>query len=77
VEELRIPSQPLGPAIVPGKEITDSQSLDIKWSIGGEVLQRSNTREVIFWIPDLITYISSITPSQPGDIISTKLVLEA
>jgi 2-keto-4-pentenoate hydratase/2-oxohepta-3-ene-1,7-dioic acid hydratase in catechol pathway len=35
------------------------------------VLQHSNTRELIFKLPDLIAYISSITPLQPGDIIST------
>jgi 2-keto-4-pentenoate hydratase/2-oxohepta-3-ene-1,7-dioic acid hydratase in catechol pathway len=40
-------------------------------TIGGKLLQHSNTRELIFRIPDLITYISSITPLQPGDIIST------
>ncbi len=62
---------PLGPAIVTKDEIPDPHSLDIKLSIGGEVLQHSNTRELIFRIPDLIAYISSITSLQPGDIIST------
>jgi 2-keto-4-pentenoate hydratase/2-oxohepta-3-ene-1,7-dioic acid hydratase in catechol pathway len=62
---------PLGPAIVTKDEIPDPHSLDIKLSIGGEVLQHSNTRELIFRIPDLIAYISSVTSLQPGDIIST------
>jgi 2-keto-4-pentenoate hydratase/2-oxohepta-3-ene-1,7-dioic acid hydratase in catechol pathway len=62
---------PLGPAIVTKDEIPDPHSLDIKLSIGGEVLQHSNTSELIFRIPDLISYISSITSLQPGDIIST------
>jgi 2-keto-4-pentenoate hydratase/2-oxohepta-3-ene-1,7-dioic acid hydratase in catechol pathway len=35
------------------------------------VLQNSNTRELIFKIPDLVEYISSITPLLPGDIVST------
>ncbi len=34
-------------------------------------LQNSNTRELIFKIPELIEYISSITPLLPGDIVST------
>jgi hypothetical protein len=51
--------------------ILQAHSLDIKLSIGGEVLQHSNTRELIFRIPDLIAYISSITFLQPADIIST------
>jgi 2-keto-4-pentenoate hydratase/2-oxohepta-3-ene-1,7-dioic acid hydratase in catechol pathway len=40
-------------------------------TISGKLLQHSNTRELIFRIPDLITYISSITSLRPGDIIST------
>lgn len=62
---------PLGPAIVTKDEIADPHALDVKLSITGEVLQHSNTRELIFKLPDLIAYISSITPLQAGDIIST------
>jgi len=62
---------PIGPAIVTADAIPDPHALDIQLSIDGEVLQHSNTRELIFQIPDLIAYISSITPLQTGDIIST------
>ena len=62
---------PIGPAIVTADEISDPHNLDIRLSIGGEVLQHSNTRELIFKAPDLIHYISSITALEPGDIIST------
>jgi 2-keto-4-pentenoate hydratase/2-oxohepta-3-ene-1,7-dioic acid hydratase in catechol pathway len=62
---------PLGPAIVTKDEIADPHQLSIRLSIDGEVLQDSNTRELIFKLPDLIAYISSITPLLPGDIIST------
>ena len=62
---------PLGPAVVTKDEIADPHELDVKLAIDGEVLQHSNTRELIFKLPDLITYISSITPLQAGDIIST------
>jgi 2-keto-4-pentenoate hydratase/2-oxohepta-3-ene-1,7-dioic acid hydratase in catechol pathway len=62
---------PLGPAVVTKDEIADPHALDVKLSIDGEVLQQSNTRELIFKLPDLIAYISSITPLQAGDIIST------
>ncbi|WP_263357407.1 fumarylacetoacetate hydrolase family protein [Acidicapsa ligni] len=62
---------PLGPAIVTADEIADPHALDIQLSIDGEVLQHSNTRELIFRIPELIEYISSITELLPGDIIST------
>jgi 2-keto-4-pentenoate hydratase/2-oxohepta-3-ene-1,7-dioic acid hydratase in catechol pathway len=62
---------PIGPAIVTQDEIPDPHSLDIQLSIGGEVLQHSNTRELIFKAPELIAYISSITALESGDIIST------
>jgi 2-keto-4-pentenoate hydratase/2-oxohepta-3-ene-1,7-dioic acid hydratase in catechol pathway len=62
---------PIGPWIVTTDELTDPHSLDIKLSIGGEVLQHSNTRELIFKAPELIAHLSSILPLAPGDIIST------
>ncbi len=62
---------PMGPAIVTADEIADPHALDVKLEIDGEVLQHSNTRELIFKIPELIEYISSITPLLPGDVIST------
>jgi len=62
---------PMGPAIVTADEISDPHALDVELSIDGEVLQHSNTRELIFKIPELIEYISSITPLLPGDIVST------
>ena len=62
---------PMGPAIVTADEIPDPHALDISLSINGETLQNSNSRELIFQIPELIAYISSITPLLPGDIVST------
>jgi len=62
---------PMGPAIVTADEIADPHDLKIGLSIDGEVLQNSSTRELVFKIPELIEYISSITPLLPGDVIST------
>jgi 2-keto-4-pentenoate hydratase/2-oxohepta-3-ene-1,7-dioic acid hydratase in catechol pathway len=62
---------PLGPAVVTKDEISDPHALDIRLVIDGEVMQDSNTRHLIFRIPQLIEYISSITPLEAGDIIST------
>lgn len=62
---------PMGPAIVTVDEIADPHQLAISLSIDNETLQDSNTRELVFTIPDLVAYISSITPLLPGDIVST------
>lgn len=62
---------PMGPYLVTADEIADPHDLDISLDIAGEVLQSSNTRELIFKIPDLISYLSSVFTLEPGDVIST------
>ena len=62
---------PMGPWMVTADEIEDPHALDIKMTINGEVLQNSNTRELIFRIPELIAYLSSVMTLQSGDIVST------
>src|SRR5205085_3295066 len=49
---------PMGPAIVSADEIADPHNLDISLTINGETLQHSNTRNLIFRIPDLIEHLS-------------------
>jgi 2-keto-4-pentenoate hydratase/2-oxohepta-3-ene-1,7-dioic acid hydratase in catechol pathway len=62
---------PMGPYLVSADEIPDPHALDISLSIGGEVLQHSNTRELIFKIPDLVAYLSSVFTLEPGDVVAT------
>ena len=62
---------PMGPWIVTADEIADPHNLDIQLDINGERLQSSNTRELIFKIPDLIAFLSSVFTLEPGDIVST------
>jgi 2-keto-4-pentenoate hydratase/2-oxohepta-3-ene-1,7-dioic acid hydratase in catechol pathway len=62
---------PMGPWIVTADEIADPHVLDISLEIGGEVLQQSNTREMIFKIPELIAHLSTVVTLEPGDVVST------
>ena len=62
---------PMGPWIVTADKIPDPHNLDIRLEINGETLQNSNTRELIFKIPDLIAFLSSVFTLEPGDIVST------
>ena len=62
---------PIGPAVVTKDEIPDPHALDIQLSIDGAVLQHSNTRELIFKLPELIAHLSAVVPLEPGDVIST------
>ena len=62
---------PMGPWIVTRDEIADPHSLDLSLEIGGEVLQKSNTRELVFGGPALVEFISSVVTLEPGDVVAT------
>lgn len=62
---------PMGPWIVTKDEIEDPHDLDISLEIGGETLQKSNTRELVFRIPRLIEYVSTAVTLEPGDVFAT------
>jgi 2-keto-4-pentenoate hydratase/2-oxohepta-3-ene-1,7-dioic acid hydratase in catechol pathway len=59
---------PLGPRIV---KLADTSDLAIKLYLNGELKQSSRTSKMIFKIPELISFISSIMPLLPGDVIIT------
>ncbi|HTS74697.1 MAG TPA: fumarylacetoacetate hydrolase family protein [Bryobacteraceae bacterium] len=62
---------PLGPWIVTADEIPDPHALAISLEIGGEKLQNSNTRELIFRIPELVEFIAGVVTLEPGDVVIT------
>jgi 2-keto-4-pentenoate hydratase/2-oxohepta-3-ene-1,7-dioic acid hydratase in catechol pathway len=72
---------PMGPWLVTADEVADPHALDISLEIvsgdvatnqpGAERLQHSNTRELIFKIPELIEYLSTVVTLEPGDVVST------
>ena len=62
---------PMGPCIVTRDEIADPHALDISLEIGGEMLQNSNTRELIFKIPEIIQHLSTVVTLEPGDVVAT------
>ena len=61
---------PIGPRIVPKEEL-DPSDLEIGLKVNGEVRQLSRTSKMIFKIPEIIEYISSIMTLEKGDIIAT------
>ncbi|MCS7025237.1 MAG: fumarylacetoacetate hydrolase family protein [Bryobacteraceae bacterium] len=68
---------PMGPYLVTADEIPDPHQLSIKLIIRNqevgteEVLQDSNTRNLIFKLPYLVEYLSSVCTLEPGDVITT------
>ena len=61
---------PLGPCIVTADGI-DPQNLDIGCRVNGELVQNSNTENMIFDCAFLISYISKFITLEPGDVIFT------
>lgn len=64
-------SCPMGPWIVPAREIPDPQALDIWLTVNGEMRQKSNTSMMIFPLDELISTLSQGLTLEPGDIIAT------
>jgi 2-keto-4-pentenoate hydratase/2-oxohepta-3-ene-1,7-dioic acid hydratase in catechol pathway len=62
---------PMGPAVVTADEIEDPHNLAIALTLSGEVMQSSNTSNLIFQVPKLIAYLSSVFTLEPGDVIAT------
>ena len=62
---------PIGPRIASVDEIQDPHDLDIELKVNGEVKQSSNTKHLLFKIPDLMEYITSLFTMEPGDIVAT------
>ncbi len=62
---------PTGPWIVTKDEVPDPHNLRISLTLNGETLQDSNTSNLIFKIPFLISYLSQSITWEPGDLIST------
>lgn len=62
---------PMGPCIVHKRRIPFPVDLDIRCSVNGELRQNSNTRNMIFDIPYIISDLSRGLTLKPGDIICT------
>ncbi len=61
---------PLGPKIVPVDTI-DVHNCDIWLKINGQYRQRGNTRDMIFSVDELISYVSMVMTLEPMDVIAT------
>ena len=62
---------PNGPFLRTPEPGFDPQNLDVRGWLNGELRQDSNTSDMIFSIPELISYISTYMTLEPGDLIIT------
>lgn len=62
---------PVGPYLVSPDEVGDAGNLDVKLWVNDALLQESNTRELVYDIPTLVSFLSRVFTLQPGDIVAT------
>ncbi|XP_063551616.1 fumarylacetoacetate hydrolase domain-containing protein 2B isoform X3 [Gorilla gorilla gorilla] len=62
---------PLGPALVTKDSVADPHNLKICCRVNGEVVQSSNTNQMVFKTEDLIAWVSQFVTFSPGDVILT------
>lgn len=62
---------PTGPWLVTRDEVADPAALSVITRVNGEVMQEGKTRDMVFTVPYLISYLSHAVRLRPGDIILT------
>jgi len=62
---------PFGPVIVTADEVDDPLNLNLRLRVNDVTKQDSNTRHMLFKIPELIADITSGITLEPGDVIAT------
>lgn len=62
---------PLGPFLATPDEVGDVSNLSMWLTVNGETRQRSSTREMVFGVAHLVSYLSRFMTLLPGDVVST------
>jgi 2-keto-4-pentenoate hydratase/2-oxohepta-3-ene-1,7-dioic acid hydratase in catechol pathway len=62
---------PIGPYLVTADEVGDPQALQVVGRVNGQVVQNSNTADMIFSVAEIVSYCSRYFTLEPGDLITT------
>ena len=62
---------PIGPYITTKDEIKNVQNLNLEMKLNDKVMQKGNTKDMIFSVSKLVSYLSYFMTLKPGDIITT------
>jgi 2-keto-4-pentenoate hydratase/2-oxohepta-3-ene-1,7-dioic acid hydratase in catechol pathway len=62
---------PLGPVLVTADEVPDPHHLPIRLRLNGQVMQNSNTSQMIFKVGQIVAHLSKIFTIEPGDLVYT------
>jgi acylpyruvate hydrolase len=62
---------PMGPFLLTKAELPDPHNLDVELRVNGRVLQKSNTRQLVYNVPQLVSFCSQVFSLEPGDVVAT------
>ncbi len=62
---------PMGPWLVTPDEVGDVGSLSLRTWVNGELRQEASTADLIFTPPEMIEYLTTVFPLEPGDVLAT------
>jgi 2-keto-4-pentenoate hydratase/2-oxohepta-3-ene-1,7-dioic acid hydratase in catechol pathway len=63
--------KPMGPWITTTDELSDAGDLEITLTVNGAIMQAGTTSDLVFGIPEIVSYISRGTTLLPGAVIPT------
>jgi 2-keto-4-pentenoate hydratase/2-oxohepta-3-ene-1,7-dioic acid hydratase in catechol pathway len=62
---------PFGPWLIDARDVTNRDALHMTCSLNGEIVQDTLTDDLIFSVPEIVSYLSGIVQLLPGDVIYT------
>ncbi len=62
---------PVGPWITTSDEVANPNDLEIECRVNGVTFQDSNTHDMVFSVPEIVSYVSTVCELRPGDLIFT------
>lgn len=62
---------PIGPWVTTPDELPDRDALTLRCWVGDELLQDGTTAKMVHDVPELIAFLSTVTPLRPGDLVFT------
>ena len=62
---------PMGPYLLTADELPDPHDLAVELRVNGRVLQKSNTNQLVYNVPELVAFCSQVFSLEPGDVVAT------
>ncbi len=62
---------PMGPYLLTTDDLPDPHNLAVELRVNGRVLQKSNTAQLVYNVPQLVAFCSQVFSLEPGDVVAT------